>query len=133
MKIELKEIDRDSLKVGDVVGVARKVEYGWHLSFRYDKIIPTKIVKITPKRTKIVSDKFGEHDKYEKFYELNEDAAQETILAEAFEIFLNGIYEVGKLSKNVRFKTISDPRSIKAHENNYGNYGEIQREVTIHL
>lgn len=29
MKIELKEIDRDSLKVGDVVGVAREVSYGW--------------------------------------------------------------------------------------------------------
>lgn len=28
MKIELKEIDRDSLKVGDVVGVAREVQLG---------------------------------------------------------------------------------------------------------
>lgn len=114
MEIKLKEIGRDSLKVGDVVGVARKVQYGWNLSFRHDKIIPTKIVKITPKRTKIVSDKFGEHDKYEKFYELNEDATQETILAEGFEIFLNGIYEVGKLSKNVRFKTISDEDILEA-------------------
>lgn len=83
MKIELKEIDRDSLKVGDVVGVAREVSYGWRSSFRHRRIIPAKIVKITPKRTKIVTDKFGEHDKYEKFYELNEDAAQETILAES--------------------------------------------------
>lgn len=114
MNIELKEIDRDSLKVGDVVGVARKVQYGWHLSFRHDKIIPTKIVKITPKRTKIVSDKFGEHDKREVFYALDRNAAQETILAEAFEIFLNGIYEVEKLSRNVLFRTISDEDILEA-------------------
>ena len=114
MKIELKEIDRDSLKVGDVVGVAIEVQYGWRSSFRHSKIIPTKIVKITPKRTKIVSDKFGEHDKYEKFYELNESAAQETMLAEAFETFKAGIYELGELRKNERLLRISDEDVIIA-------------------
>lgn len=113
MKIELTEIDRDSLKVGDVVGVARKIQCGWHW-FRHDKIIPAKIVKITPKRTKIVSDKFGKHDKYETFYELNEDAAQETVLAEAFEAFKDGIYELGELRRNDRIKNISDEDVLEA-------------------
>lgn len=113
MKIELKEIDRDSLKVGDVVGVARKIKCGWHW-FRHDKIIPAKIVKITPKRTKIVTDKFGEHDKYEKFYELNEDAAQEAILAEAFKTLQDGIYELGELRRNDRIKNISDEDILEA-------------------
>lgn len=113
MNIELKEIDRDSLKVGDVVGVARKIQCGWHW-FRHDKIIPTKIVKITPKRTKIVSDKFGEHNKYENFYELNEDAAQETILAEAFKTLQDGIYELGELQRNDRIRSISDEDVLEA-------------------
>ena len=113
MKIELKEIDKDSLKVGDVVGVARKIQCGWHW-FRHDKIIPAKIVKITPKRTKIVSDKFGEHDKYENFYELNEDAAQETVLAEAFEVFIDGIYELGELRRNDSIRNISDEDILEA-------------------
>ncbi len=108
MNIELREIDRDSLKVGDVVGVARKVEYGWCSSFRHSRIIPAKIIKITPKRTKIVSDKFGEHDKREVFYELNEDAAQETILAEAFKTLKDGTYELGELRRNYRLGVISD-------------------------
>lgn len=107
MKIELTEIDRDSLKVGDVVGVARKIQCGWHW-FRHDKIIPAKIVKITPKRTKIVSDKFGEHDKYEKFYELDENAKLENELAEAFETLQDGIYELGELRRNDRIRNISD-------------------------
>ena len=114
MKIELKEIDRDSLKVGDVVGVAREVQCGWRSSFRHSRIIPTKIVKITPKRTKIVSDKFGEHDKYEKFYELDMDAAQETILAEAFKTFRDGIYELGELRRNDRIRSISDEDILEA-------------------
>ena len=113
MKIELKEIDRNSLKVGDIVGVARENHCGWH-RFRHRKIVPAKIVKITPKRTKIVSDKFGEHDKYEKFYELNEDAAQETILAEAFETLKDGIYELGELRRNDRIRSISDEDVLEA-------------------
>lgn len=114
MKIELKEIDKDSLKVGDIVGVAREVNYGWRSSFRHRRIIPAKIVKITPKRTKLVTDKFGEHDKYEKFYELNEDAAQETILAEAFKTLHDGIYELVELRRNDRIRSISDEDVLEA-------------------
>lgn len=113
MKIELKEIDRNSLKVGDIVGVARGIKYGLYC-FRHDKIIPAKIVKITPKRTKVVSDKFGEHDKYEKFYELNEDAAQETILAEAFKTLRDGIYKLGELKRNGSIRSISDEDVLEA-------------------
>ena len=67
MNIKLKEIDKDTLKVGDVVGVAREVSYGWKSSFRHKMIYPAKITRITPKRTKFFTDKFGEHDKREVF------------------------------------------------------------------
>ncbi|WP_105308672.1 hypothetical protein [Dorea sp. Marseille-P4042] len=114
MNIKLKEIDKDTLKVGDVVGVARKVEHGRISTFRHRMIISAKIIKITPKRTKIVSDKFGEHDKYEKFYELNEDAAQETILAEAFKILQDGIYKLVELRRNGRLEAMSDEDILEA-------------------
>ena len=77
MNIELKEIDKDTLKVGDVVGVARKVGAGYISSFRHDRIIPATITRITPKRTKITTDKFGDHDRHEKFYEYNYNAEKE--------------------------------------------------------
>ncbi len=113
MRIELKEIDKDTLKVGDVVGVARGIKCGWHW-FRHGKIIPVKIIKITPKRTKIVSDKFGKHDKYEKFYELNEDAAQETILAEAFKTLQDEMYKLVELNRNGLLEAISDEDVMEA-------------------
>lgn len=84
------------------------------MEMQMDEIVPAKIVKITPKRTKIVSDKFGEHDKYEKFYELNESAAQKTILAEAFQVLKNGIYELGELKRNARLIMISDEDVMNA-------------------
>lgn len=84
MHIELKEIDKDTLKVGDVVGVAREVSFGWESSFRHQLITPAKITRITPKRTKIETDQFGEHDKNEIFYEYDENAEKENELAIMF-------------------------------------------------
>lgn len=86
----------------------------WRSSFRHRRIIPAKIIKITPKRTKIVSDKFGEHDKRETFYELDENAAQETILAEAFKTFRDGKYELGELRRDDRIRSISDEDILEA-------------------
>ena len=79
MYIELKKIDKDTLKVGDWVGVGREVSCGWGSSFRHQLIIPAKITRITPKRTKFFTDKFGEHDKKEIFYELDGDAGNNRI------------------------------------------------------
>lgn len=90
MDIELKKIDKDTLKVGDVVGVAREVSRGWKSSFRHQLITPAKITRITPKRTKIETDQFGEHDKNEIFYEYDENAKKENELAIMFKQFKDG-------------------------------------------
>lgn len=84
MYIELKEIDKDTLKVGDVVGIARPVRTGYYSQFRHLKIYQATITRITPKRTKITTDKFGDHDRHEKFYEYNYNAEKENELAEEF-------------------------------------------------
>lgn len=81
MDIKLKEIDKDTLKVGDWVGIAREVSCGWGSSFRHKLIFPAQITRITPKRTKFFTDKFGEHDKREVFYECDSEAEKETFLA----------------------------------------------------
>lgn len=94
MYIELKEIDKDTLKVGDVVGVAREVGIGYMSSFRHDRIIPATITRITPKRTKITTDKFGDHDRHEKFYEYNYNAEKENELAEEFCQIRDGVYDL---------------------------------------
>lgn len=94
MYIELKEIDKDTLKVEDVVGIAREVGIGYMSSFRHDRIIPATITRITPKRTKITTDKFGDHDRHEKFYEYNYNAEKENELAEEFCQIRDGVYDI---------------------------------------
>lgn len=108
MNIELKEIDKDTLKVGDWVGVAREVSYGWCSSFRHELIFPAQITRITPKRTKFFTDKFGEHDKREVFYECDSEAEKETFLAKAFCAIKNGIFELTELKRKGRISAISD-------------------------
>lgn len=108
MHIELKEIDKDTLKVGDVVGVAREIGTGYISIFRHRRIIPAVITRITPKRTKIETDQFGEHDKKEIFYELDGDAGNENYLAKSFKCLSDGIYKMEELKRTDRLREISD-------------------------
>lgn len=94
MYIELKEIDKDTLEVGDVVGIKKTVQAGWRCNFRHSLITPAKIIRITPKRTKFVTDKFGDHDKYETFYECNFNAEKENELAEKFVQFKESLWDI---------------------------------------
>lgn len=108
MNIELKKIDKDTLKVGDFVGIARKVSYGWKSSFRHQLITPAQITRITPKRTKLFTDKFGEHDKGEIFYEPDSNALKENHLAMLFDGFQRGVYELNEFKRKEGIGIISD-------------------------
>nr|DAL51827.1 MAG TPA_asm: hypothetical protein [Caudoviricetes sp.] len=108
MKIKLKEISRDDLKVGDTVGIARTVNCGWLSTFRHRKIIPVKITKITPKRTKIETDIYEEHGKGEKFYEYDENARKENELAEKFVLVKDMEFELNQFENKYGLKRMDD-------------------------
>lgn len=116
MNIDLKEIDKDALKVGDVVGIMRTVQAGWRCNFRHSLITPAKIIRITPKRTKFFTDKFGEHDKKEIFYECDSDAGNENYLARSFKCLSDGIYELNELKRLDQISSISDEDLLKVAE-----------------
>lgn len=108
MKIKLKEISRDDLKVGDTVGIARTVNCGWLSTFRHRKIIPVKITRITPKRTKIETDIYEEHGKGEKFYEYDENARKENELAEKFVLVKDMEFELNQFENKYGMKWMDD-------------------------
>ena len=105
---KLNPINKDDLKVGDVVGIAREVRCGWGTSFRRVMVYPAKIVRITPKRTKIETDKFGEHDKYETFYKYDSDAIEENKMAEKFKLIRDGVYTIEDFNSRCGLKAIKD-------------------------
>lgn len=101
-------MNKDDLKVGDVVGTARKVRCGWGTSFRHVMVYPAKIVRITPKRTKIETDKFGEHDKYETFYKYDSNAIEESKMAEKFLLIQKGVYDIEDFRSKRELRVIKD-------------------------
>nr|WP_296029326.1 hypothetical protein [uncultured Dorea sp.] len=108
MYIELKEIDKDTLEVGDVVGVAKEVVAGWGVTFRHKKIIPVTIIRITPKRTAFTTAEMGRFLRIEPFYKYDADAEKENELAKMFEEFRDNELELEEFGIRYKFKTISD-------------------------
>lgn len=105
---KLNPINKDDLKVGDVVGVAREVRCGWGTSFRHVMVYPANIIRITPKRTKIETDKFGEHDKYETFYKYDSEAIKESEMAKKFNEIRDGVYAIEDFKSRHGLRVIKD-------------------------
>nr|DAP77521.1 MAG TPA: Lecithin retinol acyltransferase [Caudoviricetes sp.] len=105
---KLNPINKDDLKVGDVVGVARGIRCGWGTIFRHVMVYPAKIIRITPKRTKIETDKFGEHDKYETFYKYDSDAIKENEMAKKFNEIKDGVYAIEDFKSRRGLRAIKD-------------------------
>ena len=105
---KLNQINKDDLKVGDVVGVAREVRCGWGTSFRHVMVYPAIIIRITPKRIKIETDKFGEHDRYETFYKYDSEAIKESEMAKKFNEIRDGVYAIEDFKSRRGLKVIKD-------------------------
>ena len=112
---KLNPINKDDLKVGDVVGVAREVRCGWGTSFRHVMVYPAKIVRITPKRTKIETD-IGEYDKHEVFYKYDSEAIKESKMANKFNEIRDGVYAIENFRSQRGLGTIKDEDLDKLSE-----------------
>lgn len=111
----LKELDKNALNVGDTVGVAFSVIMGWS-AFRYQRIIPLKIVRITPKRTKIILEDGREIDRNIPLYEPNNEAAAETQIAECAINIGNKLVDIDTLKRNGKLFSQSDYKIAKVSE-----------------
>lgn len=115
---KLNPINKDDLKVGDVVGVAREIRCGWGTNFRHVMVYPAKIIRITPKRTKIETD-IGEYDKHEVFYKYDSEAIKESEMAKKFNEIRNGVYAIEdfKSSRGLRVIKDEDLDALSEHIN----------------
>lgn len=111
----LKELDKNALNVGDTVGVAIPVKIGWSV-FRHSRYVPLKITRITPKRTKIILEDGKEIDKYIPLYELDDETANATIIAECAINIGNALYTLEKLKQDKKLFSQSDCKIVKVSE-----------------
>lgn len=93
---ELKRINIDELKVGDEVGYCRYPTYGWNRKFRYPHVRKIKIARITPKRTKFVTEDGIEFDRNEasQFVVLNDDTTYSNEMANLHKSLHNMLYNI---------------------------------------
>ncbi len=94
MNIELKEIDKDTLKVGDWVGVAREVSYGWGLSFRHKLIFPAQITRITQSEPNSLRISLENMTKEKYFMSVIVKLREKIFLAKTFRDIQDGIFEL---------------------------------------
>lgn len=95
-----KYIDKSTLQVGDVVGVPFKTMIGYG-TFRYDTVKQETITRITPSRTKFVTDNEYSYKASYPFIEITPEVERRTFIAkQASEIYSMGY----KLDKAIQEK-----------------------------
>lgn len=105
--MKLKEIDKSTLKPGDVVGIAYSVKIGWRY-FRYQKIIPKKIKRITPARTKFITEDGCEYGKCDWFYEVNAESERQTKVALCAESIYKALSDIEDIEREGNLFSKSD-------------------------
>lgn len=99
----------NDLKVGDIV-----YTHKWHYCFKYDLLVSEVITRITPKRTKIVTDKdeYTNLNIYNPFIIPDEVAIQRGKVAEAFKNVMDFSNKVYKQ----KFRKYSDEELLELSE-----------------
>ena len=118
MLLDELKIEQDDLKVGDVVYTSHHPNIGVWVSFRYSKMRKEVIQRITPKRTKIVTD-YGEYTNRDHFYKMTDELKKQSEIAEAAENICDDLAKIDQFIKKHSYKGIRDEDmlNIKDHMN----------------
>lgn len=118
MLLDELKIEQDDLKVGDVVYTSHHPNIGVWVSFRYSKMRKEVIQRITPKRTKIVTD-YGEYTNRDHFYKMTDELKKQSEIAEAAENICDDFAKIDQFIKKHSYKGIRDEDmlNIKDHMN----------------
>lgn len=95
----MNRLNREDIKVGDIVGVSFPVTIGW-TRFRYQKIVPMTVARITPARTKIVMTNGREIDRKEPLYEIDKETKHQSHIAECAGNISNKLYQLGEMKRD---------------------------------
>lgn len=95
----MNRLNREDIKVGDIVGVPFPVTISW-TRFRYQKIVPMTVARITPARTKIVMTNGREIDRKEPLYEIDKEVKHQSHIAECAGNISNKLYQLGEMKRD---------------------------------
>lgn len=108
-------IDKNTLKPGDTVGIRVKTQIGWGF-FRYPKIIPLTIERITPARTKFVMTNGSEFGRHDHFYPITAETSNQTYVAECAEKIHTALMTLDRLQRDGKLFKQDDDFIVKTAE-----------------
>lgn len=89
-------LDKSTLKPGDTVGIAYNINLGWK-TFRYDRIVPEVIKRITPARTKFIMKSGREYSRSITFYAITEETEHRTKVVNCAENINRAIFKLDRM------------------------------------
>lgn len=108
-------IQKDSLKVGDVVGIRKATKLGWSY-FRYPRTFAMTIERITPARSKFIMTDGSEYTKNEPFYPITAESTNQTHIANCALKFNRSLNELEALRREGKLFTQNDAFIEKASD-----------------
>lgn len=108
-------LQKDSLKVGDVVGIRKATQLGWSY-FRYPRTFAMTIERITPARSKFVMTNGSEYTKKEPFYPITAESTNQTHIANCALKFNRSLNELEALRREGKLFTQNDAFIEKASD-----------------
>lgn len=107
-----KELDKSALVPGDVVGVPQYVNIGW-TRFRYVRITPKTIKRITPARTKFVMDDGVAYGQHAMFYPVTPESEYRNKIIDCAENINRILFELSILKQNGGILTKDDDTLVR--------------------
>lgn len=110
---KLERINFKDVNVGDVICVPRSVSIGW-VKFRYPHFVETVVTRVTPKKTKISTNKCGDIKITDKIpiYKPNEETERQSTVSTAFKLIGDTINNLDKFSRNDDIRKLDDETII---------------------
>lgn len=108
--MQLERVEIKDLDVGDKILVPFDTRWGWS-NFRYHTYKEATVTRITPKKTKVITN-LCECDKYKALYKPCEELIRQTEVAESYMRIMNTIYYFMDGDK-VSIKNLKDDTLLK--------------------
>lgn len=111
---DLERINFKDVNVGDIVCVPRSVSISWS-SFRYPYYVETTVTKVTPKKTKITTDKLGDIKVTDRIpiYRPSEETKRQSKIATAFKLIGNVLDNFDNLRRSDSIRKLDDDTIIE--------------------
>lgn len=113
--MKLERVYIEDLNVGDIIAIPYEVRKDWS-HFRYNIFEEQVVARITPKKTKLVTDKGHEIKRGDFIYRPNEETKKQTMVSDAYSFIKDFILDLSSPSHSkLEVKYLKDETILKLY------------------